>query len=67
MKFVTIISMKTKFEILKQIYGTHKAAAKELGVSYTRYNQWRWDPEKMPTYSKKLVELAVEVIRHKAA
>jgi len=50
--------MEKYFEKLKSYYGTHKAAAAALCVSYTQYNEWRWRPDKMPTRSKLLVELA---------
>lgn len=62
MIFVILFCMETEFELLKQYFGTHKKAAKELGVSYTRYNEWRWRPNEMPGYAKKLVELASEKI-----
>jgi hypothetical protein len=52
--------MKKHFEALKARFGTHKAAAKAIGVSYSRYCQWRWCPDKMPERSRKLVELAAE-------
>jgi hypothetical protein len=54
--------MKTlkAFEILKGRHGTHKAAADYLEVSYSRYNDWRWHPEKMPGRARKLVELAAQ-------
>jgi len=52
--------MKNEIEILRQRHGTHKAVSVFLGVSYTRYNEWRWEPEKMPAYAKKLIELAAK-------
>lgn len=48
------------FEILKEHNGTHKKAAASIGLSYTRYNEWRWDPIQIPAYGKKLLQLAVE-------
>ena len=50
---------KKSFDILRKRFGTHKAAAKWLGISYTRYNEWRWKPDDMPEYSRRLIELAV--------
>lgn len=47
------------FEKLKNFYGSYKKTAEEIGISYTRYNQWRWDPSIMPKYARKLIELAV--------
>jgi len=50
------------FDILKTHAKTHKEAAKLIGLSYTRYNEWRWDPSKIPEYGKKLLELTVDQI-----
>ena len=50
------------FDILKRHAKTHKAAAKLIGLSYTRYNEWRWNPSKIPEYGIKLLELTVEQI-----
>lgn len=49
------------FITLKRRYKTHRAAAKALGVSYSRYNDWRWRPDEMPLSMQRYVEL---VVRH---
>jgi len=36
------------FERLQRHFGSHKAAAKALAISYTRYNEWRWRPDEIP-------------------
>lgn len=36
------------FERLQRQFGSHKAAAKALAISYTRYNEWRWRPDEIP-------------------
>ena len=59
--------MKKQFDILKEKFGTHKAAAAAIGVSYTRYNEWRWRPDEMPSAARKLVELAAEKYGVRAA
>lgn len=48
------------FEILRKHNGTHKKAAASIGLSYTRYNEWRWKPSKIPKYGKKLLQLATD-------
>jgi hypothetical protein len=50
---------KQVFDRLKKLHGTHKQAAKELGVSYSRYNEWRWDPECIPEAMRKYLDLAL--------
>lgn len=50
------------FDILKKHAKTHKEAAKLIGLSYTRYNEWRWNPSKIPEYGKELLRLKVEEI-----
>jgi hypothetical protein len=50
---------KQIFEKLKAIYGTHKKAAKALDVSYSRYNEWRWNPKCVPKAMSNYLELAV--------
>jgi len=52
--------MEKYFEFLKQHFGSHKRAAKYLGISYTRYNEWRWRPDDMPEYSKRLVKFGAQ-------
>ncbi len=54
--------MKKLFEQLKQFYGSHKAAARAVDVSYTRYNEWRWHPDKMPERAKNHIKLAAKAI-----
>jgi len=54
--------MEKTFEILERRYGSHKAASRALYVSYTRYNEWRWNPEKIPDRSKKYLDLAAKQI-----
>lgn len=49
--------MDNIFKELRDIYGSHKAASRAIGVSYTRYNEWRWRPEDMPERAKKHVRL----------
>ena len=53
---------KTIFEILRKHFKTHKEVARQIGLSYTRYNEWRWNPEQIPDYGKKLLELTLEKI-----
>jgi hypothetical protein len=48
---------KAFFDKLKDKFGTHAAVAKQLGVSYTRYNEWRWRPECIPESSRRYLEL----------
>jgi len=57
--------MEKLFEKLRDHFGSHKKAAEHLRVSYTRYNEWRWHPDKMPAYAKHHVELAVKNIEQK--
>lgn len=52
-------TMKKIFEALKSHFGTHKAAAAHLGVSYTRYNEWRWRPEEIPLPMQNYLRLVV--------
>jgi hypothetical protein len=54
--------MEKLFDTLKKHFGSHKAAARYLGISYNRYNEWRGDPDKMPSYSQKLVEYGVKAL-----
>ena len=64
MKFVIVALMnKNVFEILKKHNGTHKKAAESIGLSYTRYNEWRWRPKEIPEYGKKLLQLTVDKIQ----
>jgi len=58
--------METIFEKLKIVFGTHKAAAKAIGVSYTRYNEWRWRPDDMPDRAKEYVRLKYRSMIEKA-
>jgi len=55
--------MEKYFEFLRDRFKSHKAAAKYLGISYTRYNEWRWRPDEMPEYSKRLVEFGVKALK----
>lgn len=55
--------MKKLFEQLKLHFGSYKASAKFIGVSYSRYNEWRADPDAMPLHAKRLVELAIESLK----
>lgn len=60
-------AMKNPFDQLKKHYRSHKSAAKALGVSYSRYNDWRWAPDKMPRRARTLVELAAAAIETSCA
>lgn len=64
MNFVILDPMEPRniFELLKQHAGSHKAAAKYIGLSYTRYNEWRWRPETIPAPGRRLLELAVRTL-----
>ena len=53
-------TMKTKFNILKAYHGTHQMAAEAIGVSYSAYNKWRSNNEKMPAWAVRLIELEAE-------
>jgi hypothetical protein len=57
--------MKNPFDILKKKFRTHKAAAGYLGVSYSRYNDWRWAPDKMPRRAQRMVEMAASMVGEK--
>ena len=59
--------MQTEFEKLRLYFGNHKAAAKGIGVSYSRYNDWRAYPEKMPQRAVRQIEYAVEAISKRKA
>jgi len=59
--------MEKLFERLREFYGSHRAAAKALGVSYTRYNEWRWRTDKMPERAKNHVTLAARQIETRPA
>ena len=47
------------FEKHKHHFGSHKAVAKAIGLSYTRYNEWRWRPAGIPEYGKILLQLTL--------
>jgi hypothetical protein len=57
------------FKALRDHTGSHKKAAELIGLSYTRYNEWRWQPDRIPEYGKKLLELTFSRINseHKTA
>lgn len=52
---------KAFFDKLKDEFGTHLAVANQLGVSYTRYNEWRWRPECIPESSRRYLELFAKI------
>jgi len=55
------MEIKEIFEFLRKHEGSHKAAAKYIGMSYTRYNEWRYgDPDNIPNGGRRLLELAVD-------
>jgi len=56
------MEIKHYFKILKQAFKTHKAVAKHLGLSYSQYNVWRWNPKGIPASGKKLLELAANEV-----
>jgi len=64
-KFIIFDAMEIKniFQLLKEHTGSHKAAARFIGMSYTRYNEWRWRPESIPTPGRRLLELVVKDIQ----
>ena len=45
------------FERLERHFGSHKAAAKALAISYTRYNEWRWRPNEIPEPMRRYLSL----------
>ena len=51
------------FKLLREFAGTHKAAAKHIGMSYTRYNEWRYRPQDIPPAGCRLLELAAKEIQ----
>jgi hypothetical protein len=51
--------MEKIFKALKNHFRTHKAAAAYLGVSYTRYNEWRWRPKEIPLPMQNYLRLVV--------
>jgi hypothetical protein len=61
--YFNIMEKKELFNKLKENFGTHKKAAEFIGLSYTRYNEWRWNPDVVPAYGIKLLELAVESVQ----
>jgi hypothetical protein len=54
--------MENLFDTLKTKFKTHKAAAAYLGVSYSRYNDWRWEPARMPKRARRMMEMAAEMV-----
>jgi hypothetical protein len=52
------------FELLKKHTKSHKASAKYIGLSYSRYCEWRWRPEQIPAAGHRLLEFAVKSISH---
>lgn len=54
--------MENMFDTLKGKFKTHKAAAAYLGVSYSRYNDWRWAPELMPRRARRMMEMAAAMV-----
>jgi hypothetical protein len=52
------------FRILKSHFKKDYLAAKFLGISHFRYSEWKRKPDKMPAYSKKLVELGAYWVEH---
>lgn len=57
-----IMDIKAIFQLLKDHAGSHKAAAKYIGMSYTRYNEWRWNPDSIPGPGRRLLELAAKTL-----
>lgn len=64
--FPTIKVCGNYFSILRGFFGSHVAASEYLGVSYSRYNQWRWGAP-IPAKDRRLLELAVWRIKEAAA
>ena len=56
------MEIKEIFEFLREHEGSHKAAAKYIGMSYTRYNEWRWNSDNIPNGGRRLLELAVDAL-----
>jgi hypothetical protein len=58
------MDIKNMFQLLKEHTGSHKAAARFIGMSYTRYNEWRYKPQEIPAPGLRLLEFAVKSISH---
>jgi len=61
--FPTKQTLDNYFVILREHFGTHRAAAEYLGVSYSRYNEWRWGRDPIPKKFRRLLELAVQGVQ----
>lgn len=62
--FPTEQHVRNYFVILKGFFGTHRAAAEYLGISYSRYNDWRWGTSTVPNKFRRLLQLAVTQIQN---
>lgn len=52
------------FELLKKHTKSYKASAKYIGLSYSRFCEWRWHPEQIPAAGHRLLEFAAKSILH---
>lgn len=61
-RYIQSSNQPNPFAVFKCKFGSHKAAAAFLGVSYTRYNEWRWQPDKAPGRVIRMLEIIAEMI-----
>jgi DNA-binding transcriptional regulator YiaG len=53
------MEIQTAAKKLKDRFGSHTAAAKELGVDARTYRRWRSTGRNLPGYAEKLIEVLV--------
>lgn len=64
--FLSKDELAKTFDALRGFFGSHKAAAEYLGVSYCQYNKWRYNGI-VPLRSRRLLELAAMQVAQNTA